>query len=195
MSNQTFRVKLVSEAAEYLSISQIMHKDYSLQELIGAMLPVTGRDAGRIQQLLRTGGFSNGEYKFRWESSEVSAGAIGEVLEQFPRSEPHRAFHPEACFLIRFIRDVEVLALPRQAAEKKGLFGGESFWEGLTKLSAGELRYSHYSFADQADVYALEVDVQVAEKFRVLLPLMKSKSAGERIERLRPEKLEFLTRR
>src|SRR5689334_273362 len=76
MSNETFHVKLVSEAAEYVSISQVMQRDYSLQELIGAMLPVVGRDGARMQQLLRMGGFSNGDYKFRWDGREVSAAEI-----------------------------------------------------------------------------------------------------------------------
>ena len=76
MSNETFRVKLVSEAAEYVSISQILHKDFTLHELIGAMLPVVGRDAARIQQMLRVGVVSNGEYRFRWEGREVDAAAI-----------------------------------------------------------------------------------------------------------------------
>jgi len=195
MSNETFHVKLVSEAAEYVSISQVMQRDYPLQELIGAMLPVVGRDSARIQQLLRMGGFSNGEYKFRWEGREVSAAEIELVLEHFPRPDPNRRFDPEACFIIRFIRDVEVLALPKQAADKKGLFSGESFWDGIIKLAAGHLRYSDYSFADQADVYLLHLNGEPEDKFRAIVPLMKPKSAGERIERLRPEKIEFLTRR
>jgi hypothetical protein len=195
MSNEIFHVKLVSEAAEYISISQIMHKDFSLHDLIGAMLPVVGRDAARIQQLLGMGGFSNGEYKFRWEGREVAAIAIGQVLDTYPRPEPQRPFHGDACIMIRFIRDVEVLSLPRAAAEKKGLFSRESFWDGLLALASGSLRYADYSFADQADVYALELGVDIAEKFRALLPLMKPKSAAERIERLRPKKIELLTQR
>jgi hypothetical protein len=195
MSNETFRVKLVSEAAEFVSITQIMQRDYSLHELIGAMLPVVGRDAARIQQLLQMGGFSNGEYKFRWEGREVSAGQIEHALESYPRPEPQRVFQPAACRQIRFVRDVEVLALPREAAEKTGLFGGESFMDALVKLSSGKLRYAEYSYADQSDVYVLELGVDVVEQFRALLPLLKPKSAGERVERLRPEKIEFLTHR
>lgn len=195
MFNEPIRVKLVSEAAEYVSISQIMSKDFTLHELIGAMLPVVGRDAARIQQLLRVGGFSNGEYKFRWESREVDAAQVEQVLDTYPRSEPQRGFQASACVLIRFVREVEVLALPREAAEKTGLFGGESFWDGLVKLADGRLRYAEYSFADQADVYRLELGVDIAERFRALLPLLRPKSAGERVERLRPEKLELLTRR
>ena len=205
MSNETFRVKLVSEAADYVSISQILHRDYSLRELIAAMLPVVGRDAARISQLLRVGGFSNGEYKFRWEGREVGVRQVEHELESFPRAEPQRPFNAGACVLIRFVREVEVLALPREAAEKKGLLGNlfgsllssESFFDGLLKLAGGGggLRYADYSFADQADVYVLELGLDTVEKFRALLPLMKPKSAGERIVYLRPEKIELLTRR
>ena len=195
MSTEAIHVKLVSEAAEYVSISQVMQRDYSLQELIGAMLPVVGRDSARIQQLLHIGGFSNGEYKFRWQGCDVSTSEIGHVLEHFPQAEPGRQFNAEACFLIRFIRDVEVLALPKEAADKTGLFGGKSFWDGLMNFAGGHLRYSDYSFADRADVFTLALSVELEEGFRSILPLMKPKSAGERIERLRPEKIELLTRR
>lgn len=188
-------MKLVSEAAEYVSISQIMHRDYSLHELVAAMLPVVGRESARIQRLLHIGGFSNGDYKFQWEGREIAASEIEEVLEQFPRPEPQRPFNPSACFLIRLIRDVEALALPKQSADKKGLFSSESFWDALLKLAPGNLRYQDYSFANRADVYTLELTAELAEKFRAILPLMKPKSAGERIERLRPERIEMLTRR
>jgi hypothetical protein len=52
-----------------------------------------------------------------------------------------------------------------------------------------------YSYAEQADVYVLGLSVDVADSFRALLPLLKPKSAGERIERLRPERVEFLAKR
>lgn len=195
MSNETFRVKLVSEAAEYVSITPIIHRDYTLHELIGAMLPVVGRDAERIRQMLRVGGLSNGEYRFRWEGREVDAAQIEGVLAGYPRAEPQRPFEAEKCVAIRFSRGVEVLSLPRESAERKSLFAAKSFWDEFLRFARSGLRYADYAYADQADVYVLELDLSSHEAFRALLPLMKPKSAGDRLERLRPEKIELLTRR
>jgi hypothetical protein len=62
-------------------------------------------------------------------------------------------------------------------------------------MAAGGLRYADYSHADQADVFSLELDAEAWQTLRSLLPLLKPKSAAERLERLRPEAIEWLTRR
>ena len=55
------RVKLVSEAAEYVSVTHVVQRDFSLAELVEAMLPVLGKNAPRIQQILRAATLSTGE--------------------------------------------------------------------------------------------------------------------------------------
>src|SRR3972149_132860 len=49
------RVKLVSEAADYVSVTHVVQRDFSLSELVETMLPVLGKDAQRIRQILRAG--------------------------------------------------------------------------------------------------------------------------------------------
>lgn len=189
------RVKLVSEAAEYISVTHVVQRDFSLAELVEAMLPVLGKDAPRIRQILRAGTLSTGEYRYRWEPLEVEEPEIETLLGSFPGPEPSRAFQPESCFLVRFRRGAETLDLPRESAIRKPLFARQSFWEGLLALAGNAVQYADYSHADRADIFALSLDVNATEGLRDLLPLLKPKSAVERLERFRPERIEWLSRR
>jgi hypothetical protein len=87
-----------------------------------------------------------------------------------------------------------MLELPREAANRKPLFAKQSFWEGLLQLAA-RARYVDYSHADKADVFSLSLDADGWQLLRSLLPLLKPQSAAERLERLRPETIAWLTRR
>ena len=195
MPPTTIRVKLVSEVAEYVSITHVVQRAFSLTELVETMLPILGKDAPRIRQILRAGTLSTGEYRYRWEPLEVEEQELETVLGSFPGPEPSRAFQPETCFLVRFRRGAETLDLPRESASRKPLFARQSFWEGLLTLAGGTVHYADYSHADRADIFALPLDRDTAEQLRGLLSLFKPKSAAERLERFRPERIEWLSRR
>ena len=189
------RVKLVSEAAEYISVTHVVQRDFSLAELVETMLPVLGKDAQRIRQILGAGTVSTGEYRYRWDPLEVEESELGTLLGTLPGPEPSRAFQPESCFLVRFRRGIETLDLPRENAARKTLFARQSFWEGLLAMAGEAVRYADYSYGDRADIFALPLDRETTEQLRGLLPLLKPKSAAERLERFRPERIEWLSRR
>jgi len=195
MPSKKIRVKLVSEAAEYISVTHVVQRDFDLGELVETMLPVLGKDAERICQILGAGTLSNGEYRYRWDPFEALAEEIEALLGNFPDPEPARAFDPENCFLVRFRRGIETLDLPRENASKRPLFGRQSFWEGLLALAGEAVRYSDYSYADRADIFSLSLDRDGAEQLNGLLPLLKPRSAAERLQRFRPERIEWLSRR
>ena len=195
MAPTTIRVKLVSEAAGYITVSHVMQRDFTLPELVELLLPVVGKNRDRIRQILQAGTISTGDYRYRWEKLDVSEEELEAILEAMPGPEPSRPFQPESCFLIRFRRGQETLELPPDRAARKSLFARQSFWEGLLRLTERGLHYTDYSHADHADVFALPLDSDAREAFRGLLPLLKPKSAAERLGRLRPEKIEWLLRR
>ena len=194
-AHQKIRVKLVSEAAEYVTVSHVVQRDFTLHELVELILPVVGTDASRIRQMMRVGTISTGDYRYRWEGVEVGAEELNAILETLPRAEPQRPFEPERVIVVRFRRGQETLDLPRESAARKALFAKQSFWEGLLGLASKGLRYADYSHADKADVFSLTVDAETWQNLRGLLPLLKPKSAAERLERLRPETIEWLSRR
>ena len=195
MPSEKIRVKLVSEAAEYISVTHVVQRDFSLAELVETMLPVLGKDAQRIRQILGAGTLSTGEYRYRWDPLELEEPEIETLLGGFPGPEPSRVFQPESCFLVRFRRGSETLDLPRENAARKPLLARLSFWEGLLAMAREGVRYADYSYGDRADVFALPLDREATEQLRELLPLLKPKSAAERLERFRPEQIEWLSRR
>ena len=195
MTPAKIRVKLVSEAAEYISVTHVVQRDFSLSELVETMLPVMGKDAQRIRQILGAGTLSNGEYRYRWDPFEALAEEIEALLGNFPDPEPARPFAPESCFLVRFRRGIETLDLPRENAAKRPLFGRQSFWDGLLALAGDAVRYADYSYGDRADIFAFPLGRDGTEQLNGLLPLLKPKSAAERLQRFRPERIEWLSRR
>ena len=195
MTPEKIRVKLVSEAAEYVSVTHVVQRDFTLRELIDVMVPVLGLDAGRIQQMLHVGTVSTGEYRYRWEGIDVSAEEVDSILSAFPTAEPSRVFDSQQCFLVRFRRGQESLDLSRHAASRKPLFGRQSFWDTLVDFAAQGVHYRDYSYADKADRFTLELDSERWDRLRALLALLKPKSAAEQLERLHPEAVDWLVRR
>ncbi len=195
MTPARIRVKLVSEAAEYISVTHVVQRDFDLGELIEMMLPVLGKDVQRIRQILGAGTLSNGEYRYRWDPFEAFEEDIEALLETFPDPEPSRSFDPQNCFLVRFRCGIDTLDLPRENATKRPLFGRQSFWDGLLALAGEAVRYAEYSYGDRADVFAMPLDHERTEQLHGLLPLLKPKSAAEQLHRFRPERVEWLSHR
>ena len=195
MSPEKIRVKMMSEAADYVTVSPVVQRDHSLAELIELMLPVLGRDAARIGQLLRVGTFSNGDFRFRWQAAEVIAEEIDLVLSSLPGPEPLREFHLDNCHLVRFRRGVESLDLPREWAEKKSIFARQSFWDGLRAFADHNLKYTEYSYADKSDVFTCSLDIDAFDQLIALLPLLKASNTADRLMSLRPDRLDWLTLR
>ena len=158
MAPDKIRVKLMSEAAEYVSVTPVMQRDYSLAELVDLMLPILGKDVHRIYQLLEVGSFSTGEYRYRWVPPAIGEEEVERILEALPGPDPSRAFEPKNCFLVRFRRGPETLDLPRERVARKHLFARRSFWEALLLLAEKGVQYADYSYADKADVFALALD-------------------------------------
>jgi len=189
------RVKVLPEAAGYITVSQVVHRDFSMAELMDFLLPVVGTDAERIRQILRAGTVSTGDYRIRWESLEVGAQEIDGLLKALPHAEPSRAFQPNAALLVRFRRGHETMDLSRDSAARKALFARRSFWENLLSAFGEGVRYADYSHADKADVFAVELDAGGMTMLESLLSLVRPKGIAGRIQRLRPERIEWLVRR
>src|SRR5438874_1143259 len=65
------RVKLSSEAAEGISITPVVAREMPLRELVEYMLGVTGKDEGRVRELLLRGTLVSGASRFRWAGWEA----------------------------------------------------------------------------------------------------------------------------
>lgn len=189
------RVKLLPEAVGYITVAQVMHREFSMAELMGFLLPVAGKDKERIRQLLRAGSVIAGDYRIRWDSLEVGEQELDVLLEALPHADPSRAFQPETALQVRFCRGHHTLDLSRETASRKPLFARQSFWDGLLGFFRERVRYADYSHADKADVFAAEVDAEGLKMLESLLPLARPRNFAARLERLKPERIEWLVRR
>ena len=60
------RVKLSSEVAESISITPVVVREIPIRELIEHMIGITGKDEGRVHELLLRGTLVSGASRFRW---------------------------------------------------------------------------------------------------------------------------------
>ena len=93
---ETIRVKLSSEAADYVSITPVLVQELPLRELVGHMLGLTGKDEKRIRELLLRGTLVSGASRFRWTGWDADSDGIRHLLAGFPDPEPARLFDPRA---------------------------------------------------------------------------------------------------
>jgi hypothetical protein len=189
------RVKLLPEAAGFINVSHVMQRDFTIAELGELLLAVVGADAARFRQILRAGTVVLGDYRYRWESLEVDDADVASLLSDLTHAEPSRTFEPHRALLVRFRRGHVVVEISREAASHKPLFARQSFWDGIVSEFTEVVCYADYSHAEKADVFAAALDEARRQTLESMLSLIKPKSVAERIERLRPEKIEWLIRR
>ena len=70
----TIRVKLSSEAAEYVSITPVVVQEMPVRDLVEHMLGITGKDEARVRDLLLRGTLVSGASRFRWTGWSMPSG-------------------------------------------------------------------------------------------------------------------------
>jgi len=177
-------VKLSSEAAEGISITPVVVREMATRELVEYMLGVTGKDEGRVSELLRRGTLVSGASRFRWTGWEADRDALRELLATFPDAEPSRPFAAERCVRAMLGGGRLSIDIPRQAAQRKPIFRRSSFWDRLLEVAgSGEPSYQTYSYKDRADTYLLTLQPPGAERLREAAALITFTSLRERIRR------------
>ncbi len=165
-------VRRTEEEAGYVSFRPVVRQNFPLQELVGMILGVTGKNGPRILKILRSGGISFHSYRYSWQGFEMEEKELDFLLSRFPDADESRAFRPEGCVAIWFETGDRhahfggaelqgILEVGRASGSRKRLFGRRTLWEALlSAASSGPLRYEGYSYARQADVYALELNAE-----------------------------------
>jgi len=164
---RTIRVKLSSEAAESISLTPVVVQELPVRELIEHMLGITGKDEPRIRELLRRGTLVSGASRFRWLGWEPTLEEVRQVLETFPDPDPSRPFDAARCVRAILRGGRQVLEIPREVGERKGLFQRASFWQLLMDIAgASAATYGGYSYKDRADRYWRALSAAEAERLR-----------------------------
>ncbi len=165
MLPETVRVKLSSEQAGAISLTQVVVRDMPVRELVEHMLGYTGKDEARVRGLLLRGTLVSGASRFRWAGWEPAAGEVTALLATFPDPEPGRPFDAGRCVRAVLRGGRVAIAIPREAGLRKGLLRRTAFWEVLMREVAGaEPRYQDYSYKERADVYGVEFSAEAAAR-------------------------------
>jgi hypothetical protein len=153
----TVRVKISSENVESIGLTPVVSQDMAMEQLVGHMLAVAGKDPSRIRELLSRGTLVSGASRFRWTGFEVLPSEVTAYLSRYPDPDPSIVFNPGECFLIHVHFARRQIVIERAAGEKRRLFRRRSFWEEA--LAAVSLpSYSGYSYREHADIYRWRPD-------------------------------------
>ncbi len=162
---EVISVRYTEEEAGYVSFRPVVRQSFRLNDLLGMVLGVTGKNAARIRQILRSGSVSFRAHRYWWDGFQVEEQELAALLEKFPDADPSRAFHPEACTAALVeaggsdsLGPRPVLEIGRDGASRKGLFRRRSFWDALLAVAAsGSPAYDGYSYLRRADLYRLDL--------------------------------------
>src|SRR6266446_5179689 len=174
----TIRVKLSSEAAEYVSITPVVVQEMPVRDLVEHMLGITGKDEARVRDLLLRGTLVSGASRFRWTGLEAQPDSIRSLLASFPDADPSRQFDAAQCKRVVLRGPRQPIGIPREIGTTRGVWARivrrQTFWDRLMEIAAaGKPQYSGYSYRDRADIYQLALggaDVQRIREGARLVP-------------------------
>lgn len=163
---ETIPVRYTEEEAEYLSVRPVVRQVFRLDELIDMLLAVSGKDAVRIRQVLRSGTTVFHYYHYWWDGFDADAEELVAVLARFPDPDPARAFRGEECtgvLLESGHPTRSATEVRREAAVRKPLFRSRSLWDAFLHLAGQRApAYLSFSYERRADLYELPVTAEQA---------------------------------
>ena len=177
-------------------MTPVVRQAMPVAELIEQIVRVTGKDAPRIQEILRQGAMVSGASRFRWAPMEAAVEEIRQVLLGFPDPQPERPFEAARCVRAILTGGRAAIELTREAASRKGWFERRSFWEVLMEAAAGLApAYQQYSYADRADVYRVELPVEAARALREQAGLLRYSTLEMQVREYSYDRLELWVER
>ena len=150
------RVRISSDAAGAISLTPVVVRDLTRDELMGHIVGVYGKDSGRIHDVVARGTLVSGASRLRWDGFEVSPAELAAMLSRFPDPEPTRPFAAERCGLAILRASGHQIPLSKDAASRRRFLRRRSFWEYLIALG-GAATYVDYSYREKADVYRARI--------------------------------------
>ncbi|HUS06270.1 MAG TPA: hypothetical protein VMZ52_08245 [Bryobacteraceae bacterium] len=188
------RVKISSEAAESIALTPVVSQEMNVRELIRYVLPLTGKDAERVAELLTRGSLVSGGSRFRWSGLKPSLADVDSAFQLFPDPEPSRRFDPARCIQVTLQAEHSQIVIAREVGAKKRLFRRRNFWDMLLELAHAP-RYVQYSYKEEADHYRVSLDATAAEALRAAARLLAYSTLERRVQGQRTTFIDLLVQR
>ncbi|HOL70004.1 MAG TPA: hypothetical protein PLA43_03930 [Bryobacteraceae bacterium] len=193
---ETIRVKVSSESAGYMSLTPVVVRDMPLRELVELMLGFTGKDAARIQELLRRGTLVSEGSRFRWAGWETERGEVEALLAAFPDSDPGRPFSARHAIHAVLRGPACQIEISREAGTSRRFLRRRTFWDALLEAAeAGVPRYLEYSHKHRADCFRLELPAGAAGVLRREARLLRYSSLEHQVRNAAIEAVDFYVAR
>lgn len=167
-----------------------------VRELVELMLGVTGKDAVRVQDLLRRGALVSGASRFRWQGWETGRSQVESLLATFPDPEPARTLN--AARIVRaVIRGPSArIDISREAGARRRWFRRASFWDALVAVASdGSAGYVDYSYRERADLYRVPLTAEFSASIRDAAARLVWTTLRDRIHRASLDAVEFYVER
>lgn len=169
---QKVRVKLSSEAAEYVALTPVVVQELEFEELMHHVAGASGPDPQRVKEILKRGTLVSGASRFRWEGWVCEDADAEAAVALLPKAEPQRRLDPACCRKATLASTTARIDISREAAEARRLLRRRSFWQCLLETS-GEARYLTYSYRDRADHYKTDLTAEACAQLRKDAELLK----------------------
>ncbi len=181
----TIRVKLSTEAAGSIALTQVVVQEMTLRELADLLLGVAGKDAGRIRDYLARGSLLSGATRFRWASIVAEPGEVETLLAGFPDPEPGRAFSPARCVQVVARGRSGPITFSRAECLRRRFLRRQCVWDVLMALAEPpSFKYVEYSYKDHADHYRLELTAEHVSTLRAAAGLAAYGHLADRLRAL-----------
>lgn len=188
------RVKLSSEAAEFVALTAVVVRDMPLRELLEHVVSATGPDAARVRDILKRGSLVSGATRFRWQGWPCELGDLDAAIAALPQPDPERPFAETRCHRVILIASTTRIEIAREAAEQRRLFKQRSYWQCLIEetVSPG---YVAYLFKDHADHYRVELTREQRERLKAATALLKFDGLAKQIQRAAFDRMDLIVAR
>jgi hypothetical protein len=164
-----------------------------VRDLVEVILSATGKDAGRVQDVLHRGAVVQGGSRFRWQGIDAVAEDLASLLATFPDPDPKRLFRAERCIGAKLRAGLHVVELPKQIAAEKRLFRHRSFWDALMEAAErGPVEYTDYSYRLRGDEYRMKVSSAELIRLREAAALLRYSGLAAQVIRVDFDCLELV---
>jgi len=188
---EQIRLRYTEEDAGFVSVRPVINQTFQLHELVDMVVSVAGKDAARVQQILRNGAVVYNGYRYWWDALPAEREEIERLLLPFPDDDPSRPFEPGSAtaVLLEIGGGVQrtVVEITRQDAAANKLFANRSPWDALTAIATGKTpRYEKYAHARRADLFRISLPFDQAQELLAAMLAVSPRKLKYRWSTLRP---------
>ena len=188
---QQVPVRYAEDDAGYVSMRSVVKQTFRLNELVDMVVSVVGKDAGRVEQIFRTGTVIYNGYHYWWDPISADAGEVEGLVAGFPDDDPSRPFDPERVSAVLLESgggtQRNVMEISREEAKEKKFFGKRSAWNVLMDFAtAAAPRYEKYSHGRHADLFRVTLSFEQGQELLQEMLNASPHSVRHRWSTLRP---------